>query len=99
MIKINPQLKGKEKEQIYICKENFPHLFEYDEIHNNFWQVLTFWCDFDEENNFIIETTEDKNQIKDKIKKILEKQNFFCDIILEQTKQKKEAIKQLLEEV
>ena len=62
MIKINPQLQNKNK--IELNEANFPNLFVENKLSKNFWYT------YDKENNLIIETILNKEEIIKEINKI-----------------------------
>ncbi len=92
MIKINVNLKNGDT----ISHLNMPHLFAVDD---NTYRVRDFYCDFDKDNNLIVETVIfDKEQLKAKIMAFLHKHIDFCNKIIHQTQEKRFAIKEMLNE-
>lgn len=95
MIKIN---EGKQT-GIVLNHKNFPHLFSYDKIDCIYYQYTDFWWEFDQNYNFIVETTiNNTEELRKKIIETLKKQKNFTKQIIEQSNKKLNKINEMLGE-
>lgn len=95
MIKIN---EGKQ-DGIELNHKNFPHLFSYDAIDCTYYQYTDFWWEFDQNHNFIVETTiSDTEKLRKKIIETLNKQKKFTQYIIDNSTEKLNKINEMLEQ-